>query len=191
GSAVGSWFARDAKQPRALLGWVQFFLSLAIAWGAFMIARELPWWPLDERLASSPWLVFQIDLARALFAVLPGAVLWGASFPLALAAAGEGEKAGKNADAGRTVGRVYAANTLGAIVGSLITGLVLIPWIGTKGAQQVFIVVSAASGVVAMLPLLRRPAILGSGAAAMSCALVVAALYFASQASAVPAGLTA
>jgi hypothetical protein len=41
-------------------------------------------------------------------------------------------------------------------VGSLVTGLVLIPWIGTKGAQQVFIVVSAASGVVMML--LRRPA---------------------------------
>src|SRR6185503_2614383 len=134
----------------------------------------------------SPWFVFQVDLARALFAVFPGAVLWGASFPLALAAATEGGNADSNADAGRTVGRVYAANTLGAIVGSLVTGLVLIPWIGTRGAQQIFILVSAASGVVVMLPLLRRPAILGS-----ACALACAALYFASQVSAVPAGLIA
>ena len=144
---------------------MQFLTALAIAWGAFMIARELPWWPIDERLSPSPWLVFQVDLARALFAVLPGAVLWGASFPLALAAASEGV----SVDSGRTVGRVYAANTLGAIVGSLITGLVLIPWIGTKGAQQVFIVVSVVSGAVALLPLLpviRRPARLGAGAAA-------------------------
>jgi spermidine synthase len=182
GSVVGSWLARDAKQPRVMrimLGGVQFLLAFAIASGAFMIARELPWWPLDERLALNPWLVFQVDLARALFAVFPGAVLWGVSFPLALAAA-------SNSDAGRTVGRVYAANTLGAIVGSLITGLVLIPWIGTKGAQQAFIVVSAASGMIVMLPLLRRPVI-----ATASASLTVAALIFASQVPAVPVGLIA
>lgn len=186
GSVVGSWLARDAKEPRAMLGWAQLLLALTTAWGAFMIAHELPWWPINEQLAFSPWLLFQVDLARALFAMLPGAVLWGASFPLALAAASEGGNAGRNSDAGRTVGRVYAANTLGAIMGSLVTGLVLIPWIGTRGAQQVFIVVSAASGVIVILPLLRRPAI-----AATSCVLAAAALYFASQVSAVPVGLIA
>jgi len=108
--------------------------------------------------------------------------LWGASFPLAVAAASERAEA----DSGRTVGRVYAANTLGAIAGSLVTGLVLIPWIGTKGAQQVFIVVSAVSGAVAMLPLLRRPWILVS-----SCVLAGAAFYVASQVSPVPVGLIA
>src|SRR5262245_34271294 len=122
GSVVGSWMARDAKQPgkaRAMLGWAQFMLALATAWGAFAIARELPWWPVNPLLAPSPWIVFQLDLARALFAVFPSAVLWGASFPLALAAASEGTNSRPDADAGRTVGRVYAANTLGAIVGSL------------------------------------------------------------------------
>jgi spermidine synthase len=181
GSFAGSRLARDAKEPRAILGWVQLLLAFTMAWGAFMIARELPWWPIDERLASSPWLVFQADLARALFAVFPGAVLWGASFPLALAAASEG------ADAGRTVGRVYAANTLGAIVGSMITGLVLVPWIGTKGAQQVFIVVSVASGVVTMLPLLLRR----TSIAIASVALAGVSLFFASQVPVVPAGLIA
>ena len=72
-----------------------------------MIARELPWWPLDERLAPGPWLVFQVDLARALFAVLPGAVLWGASFPLALAAASEGA----NADSDRMRGAPWDVST--------------------------------------------------------------------------------
>jgi spermidine synthase len=189
GSVVGSWLARDAKEPRVVLGSAQFLLALATAWGAYMIAHELPWWPINETLAPSPWLVFQVDLARALFAVLPGAVLWGASFPLALAAASEGAHADPDSDAGRTVGRVYAANTLGAIVGSLITGLVLIPWIGTKGAQQVFIILSVMSGVVVMLPLLtmpRRSALIGS-----SCVLAATALYLAWQVSAVPVGLIA
>ena len=194
GSIAGAWLAGDANQPdvtpRITLGWAQFLTALAIAWGAFMIARQLPWWPIDERLSPSPWLVFQVDLARTLFAVLPGAVLWGASFPLALAAASEGV----SVDSGRTVGRVYAANTLGAIVGSLITGLVLIPWIGTKGAQQVFIVVSVVSGAVALLPLLpvvRRPARLGAGATTAALALAIGGLCCALQVPAVPAGLIA
>jgi len=186
GSVVGSWLARDAKQPRAMLGWIQFLLAFAIAFGAFMISHELPWWPLDERLAPNPWFVFQVDLARALFAVLPGAALWGASFPLALAAASEGADAESNSDAVRIVGRVYAWNTSGAILGSLLTGLVLIPWLGTKGAQQIFIVASAVGGVVAMLSLLRRTAIVYG-----SAALAIAALLLASQVSPVPVGLIA
>ena len=52
--------------------------------------------------------------AAAAVAVLPAALFWGASFPLALAAAGRGQR-----DTGRLVGQVYAANTLGAILGSL------------------------------------------------------------------------
>jgi spermidine synthase len=179
--------ARDAKQPRAVLGWIQFLLAFATAWGAFMIARELPWWPLDERLTPGPWIVFQVDLARTLFAVLPGAVLWGASFPLALAAASEGATADSNSDTGRIVGRVYAANTLGAIVGSVITGLVLIPWIGTKGAQQVFIVVSAVSGVLAIGPLLLRR----SAIAVATFAFAGVALILAWQVPVVPVGLIA
>jgi spermidine synthase len=182
GSVIGAWLARVAKQPRAALAWIQFLLALTTAWGAFMIANELPWWPINEQRVLSPWLVFQVDIARTLFAVLPGAILWGASFPLALVAASEGA----NTDSGRTVGRVYAANTLGAIVGSLITGLVLIPWIGTKGAQQVFILVSVLSGVVAMLPMLLRPVMLIS-----SSVLAAGALYLASHVAPVPVGLIA
>ena len=64
--------------------------------------------------------------------MLPGAILWGASFPLALASV-----ASKDEDAGRLVGGVYAANTLGAIIGSLGASLLLVVWIGTQRAQQV------------------------------------------------------
>jgi spermidine synthase len=178
GSVIGSAIAGDAKQSRAMLGWTQLLLAFSTAWGAFMIAQHLPWWPLNEQFAPNPWLVFEVDVARALFAVLPGAVLWGASFPLALAAASGDVRS----DSGRTVGRVYAANTLGAIAGSLITGLVLVPWIGTKGAQQIFIVISVISGVISMLPFARR-------VFAAACALALAALYLASQVSPVPVGL--
>ncbi len=65
-------------------------------------------------LDRSPWFNFQLDLVRCFWVVLPGAILWGASFPLALASVAE-----PGQDPARLVGGVYAANTVGAIVGSL------------------------------------------------------------------------
>ena len=55
---------------------------------------------------------------RAIWVLLPSTLLWGASFPLALAAV-----ARRGQDPGRLVGGVYAANTVGAIIGALVTGL--------------------------------------------------------------------
>ena len=39
-----------------------------------------------RRSPRHPWFTLQLDLVRCFWAVLPGAILWGASFPLALAA---------------------------------------------------------------------------------------------------------
>src|SRR5204862_532137 len=83
----------------------------------------------NPSLAPSPWFNFQLDLARSLVTVFPGALLWGASFPLAIAAVAE-----RGSDPARLVGRVYAANTLGAILGALGFSMLLVPWIGTGGA---------------------------------------------------------
>src|SRR5581483_4871335 len=150
GSAIGATVARNTANARATLGWVQLALAFTTAYGAYMVSRGLPYWPINPSLAPSAWFNFQLDLARALFTMLPGAVLWGASFPLALAAAAQ-----PGDDAGAVVGRVYAANTLGAIGGSLLTGLLLVPFVGTHGAERILIVVSAASGAVALVPLFR------------------------------------
>lgn len=51
-----------------------------------MTAKSLPYWPIDPWLSLSPWFDFQIDLLRTFAMTFPAAVLWGASFPLALAA---------------------------------------------------------------------------------------------------------
>ena len=87
---------------------------------------------------------------RCAWAVLPATCLWGASFPLALAAAA---RAGQ--DPGRLVGRVYAANTLGAIVGALGCSLVLIQWLGTQQVQRVLIGICALAALVTWVPSVR------------------------------------
>ncbi len=118
-----------------------------------MLTDSLPYWPINpsisQVLPGRPWFNFQLDMVRCLWVVLPGAILWGASFPLALAAV-----AAPGQDPGRLVGGVYAANTVGAIVGSLVTGLVLVDLDRARQtAQQVLIVVSAMSALILLAPI--------------------------------------
>lgn len=146
GSAVGSFMARFVRDPRAAFGWAQFLVIAGLAWAAYVLTRALPNWPVNPSIAT-PWFNFQFDFFRALLTTLPAAALWGASFPLALAAA-----ASEGQDTGRLVGRVYAANTLGAIVGALLSSLVLIGWVGTQTTQRVMIGVAAVSAIVLLVP---------------------------------------
>jgi spermidine synthase len=148
GSSIGSALARLGSRPRAALAGCQLLLMGAIAWAAYMLADSLPYWPINPSLSTSPWLDFQLDLLRCAWVVLPGAILWGASFPLALASV-----ASRGQDPGHLVGGVYAANTLGAIVGSLGFSMVLIPRLGTHGSQQVMIGSAAAAVLLVLMSL--------------------------------------
>lgn len=147
GSGIGSVIARTGRRPRLALGGCQLLLTLAIAWAAYALAESLPYWPIDPSLARSPSFNFQIDLVRCLWVVLPGAILWGASFPLAMAST-----TSPGRDPGRIVGRVYAANTVGAIAGSLAFSTILIPTIGTLGSERVMIAVAATAATLALTP---------------------------------------
>ena len=168
GSSLGAFLARRAAAARSALGVCQWLLTAAIAWTAVMISESLPYWPIVPALSPSPWYTFQLDLVRCLWAVLPPACLWGASFPLALAAV-----ASAGQDPGRLVGGVYAANTIGAIAGALVFSLLLVPAIGTAGAERVLIGLAAAAALVALVPLLpaapERSAL--GGAAALAAAM--------------------
>ena len=102
-------------------------MAVGIAWTAFTLAYVLPHWPVDPALALNPWDNFDLDLTRCIRTILPATLLWGASFPLALAcAASPGE------DPARLSGSIYAINTAGSIVGALAFSLILIPGVGTK-----------------------------------------------------------
>jgi spermidine synthase len=147
GSSVGSAISRNLKNPRVALGVCQLLLTASIAWAAYSMTRQLPYWPVSPGLAISPSYTFQIDLVRCLWAVLPAACLWGASFPLALAAVGRGAE-----DPARLVGTVYAANTVGGIIGALCGSLLIIAWLGTQTSQRILIAVAALSAIVVLAP---------------------------------------
>jgi spermidine synthase len=163
GSSVGSMVARDARSPRLLLGVTQLLLALALAWTAWTAMHSLPYWPIKADLypTPKPWFNFQMDLARCAWTVLPGAILWGASFPLALAAV-----ATRRSESGRLVGTVYGANTVGAILGALGFSLWLLPALGSQGAQRLLIALVGVAAAVAIGPMIlpsREEAAAGRG----------------------------
>jgi len=145
GTGIGSFLARRIATPRVALGWCQMLLCIAMAWAAYVLLKSLPWWPVDVTLNTNPLLKVQLDAARALWVVLPGAILWGASFPLALASV-----ASQREDPGKLVGGVYAANTVGAIAGSLLSSLVLVSTFGIQHSLQGLIALSALSALLVL-----------------------------------------
>lgn len=190
GSSAGSGIARRVRNARTAFGWCQLLLCGGMAWAAHAACTSLQYWAVNPAAANSLMLTFQHDVVRAIRAVLPSAILWGASFPLALAAV---IKPGQ--DSGRLVGSVYAANTLGAIFGASITSLALIGHVGSKATQQILIVVSALSGLLMLV----QPVVLNSEVgrvrrmigAAVLCAGIVASFFLVAGVPALPGILVA
>ncbi len=173
GSGGGAWLARRVR-PAIALGWCQLAAAIGIAWTAYALARVLPGWT-TEAVTTDPWTLFRFDTLRCLWAIFPATLCWGASFPLALAAV-----ARRGADPARTVGAVYAANTLGAIAGSLGFSMLVVPAAGTQTAERALVVVSALAAIAVLMPALDtiRQAAAGGvvGVATVAAALSVPAL---------------
>jgi spermidine synthase len=165
GSAAGSSLLRKLN-ARAALGWCQVLLCLGIAWTGYTIIHVLPFWTDDSLQTHNAWRMYGLDLKRCVWAILPATLFWGASFPFACAAI---SKRGK--DSARVAGGVYAANTLGGIAGALLVSLVLIPWIGTHQSERVLLIVAALSGLVILVPMLRRSF---AGVASLAAAMLIA-----------------
>ena len=156
GSGIGALLCRILVSPRTALGWCQWLAGCAIAWTAYNLGASLPYWPINPSISSNIWFTFELDLARAFWALLPPTLLWGASFPLALAAASS-----RGQDAARLMAGVYAANTFGAIVGALGASLLLVAWVGSQRTEQLLIGLSIIAGLLLLLPSKPRWAGLG------------------------------
>ncbi len=169
GSSGGSIWTRTLKRPRLALGACQLLLAIAVAWTAYAVSDLIPSWPFNPLAVQNPWRLFRIDFLMCLMAILPPALLWGLSFPLALASL-----ANKEQDSGALVGEVYAANTVGAILGAVGFSIVLIPWVGTQGSQQALIALSVVAGLV----MFWRAGLSGSGYVGVGAATLVAIILF-------------
>ena len=137
GSSAGSWLARDAQRARACC-WAG---ARSASWSAspgraLLMNRAFPTGRSIRRSSPSPWFNFQLDLAARVWRRASGRVLVGRE----LSRWRSPRSRARGEDPARLVGGVYAANTVGAIVGALAFSLLLIPALGTQDAQQLLIV---------------------------------------------------
>jgi len=150
GSSVSSRFADRLRSPAFALGLIEAGIAVtalaSLTTFTFLGAIATPRTGMAASWSSTLSVEF---LLPAVIMVVP-ALLMGAAFPIVTRI-----RVQDPAAAGRGVGGIYAANTVGAILGSLITGFVLIPAIGIQ-----YSVVLAACGnlVVAVVALSRSRA---------------------------------
>ncbi|WP_125477674.1 fused MFS/spermidine synthase [Caballeronia terrestris] len=160
GLALGGWvFGRIAdrsRQPLRLYSVLEVLALVSAICGTFALAH-----------AAAPFAVLQGHVG-ALAWVLPfalvglPAVAMGGTLPVLLRAVEP--KAGGIGGAG---GRLYAANTAGAIAGATLPTFVLIPWLGVQGSAFAAAVLNAIAAGVAVL-LARGRADVGRGGEAGS-----------------------
>ncbi len=141
--------SRMIQDPVATAGIAQVLMGLAALISLPVFAQSFQWvgWlmGLVPRTESGYYLFSVGSAAVALLVMFPAAFFAGMTLPLftmALLRRGCGEK---------SIGRIYAANTLGAIVGVVLAMHVLIPLIGLRLA----VTVAALADIVLGLVLLR------------------------------------
>lgn len=143
GSSVGARMARRVTSAGGALAICQILLIVAIPYAALVIGHVIPRWLTWEPWNQSAWVRISLDVLRTMAALLPATCLWGASFPLGVAAALDGKM-----DNGRLVGRLYAANTLGAILGATGVSLMIVPTWGSQVAGQCLTCLAGCSGLL-------------------------------------------
>jgi spermidine synthase len=153
GLAGGAWFVgrKDfSARLRSTILIVELVTALGLLASLFVVNR-LPdlLIRLGLNLEISSWAgLLALQIISATLLILVPALLMGMVMPLVLVWAGSDET-----NAVKRVGRTYAVNTIGAIVGAFFTGFVLIPKTNTRVA-----LLFAAALCVVVAGLAYRPA---------------------------------
>jgi spermidine synthase len=168
GGALGAGLARTRERATLALSVSLIVAAAAAAFAYLHLEQLLP--KTAGLLASASLSIGSLHIPNSLFAgllLLPMTLSIGMTYPLAVRvlASDAGDAAGASA-------RVYAWNTVGAIVGSLAAGFVLIPELRYEGAIRVAVFASVALGVAAswvLLPVNRLVAAVTSIVAIAAC----------------------
>jgi spermidine synthase len=145
GAAVGGRIADRAPSPLRMYGILELILVpvVLITPLTFSLINDA-YRALYPSLQGTPWLtVFRLVLS--ILALAPATILMGATFPSLV------RHFARDASLGAAFGRLYSANTLGAVVGTVAAGFFLIELFGLQGALRVGALCSATAGVIAIV----------------------------------------
>ena len=152
GALLGGWLDRRSGQPARTLMIVEALfaattlIGLASGSAESLAARGASIAAMLGALSPSSRVVTELwfNLRPMLLEVALPSLVSGLAFPLANAMVQNAE-----ASVGRRAGVLYAANTLGAVCGSIVTGYWLLPRIGMQGSAALL----AGTAALAIVPL--------------------------------------
>jgi spermidine synthase len=146
GSALGGRLADRVRRPLRLYGLLELILVVVV------LATPITFRLLHEvyrgafgTLETAPLALALVRFALSLLALGPATILMGATLPTLTRHLSHGA-----ADLSTAFGRLYAANTIGAIVGAAAAGFVLIELLGLSGTLIVGAICSAMAGLIAL-----------------------------------------
>ena len=170
GLALGSALAARlaSSSARAWSGFAIAQIAIAgLSLTAFAAVERLP--ELAQKFAANGQSILFSGAVLSAASLLPGAVAIGATFPFAVRVL-----ARDVSDTAQASGRVFAWNTLGAIIGSLATGYIVLPALRFADTAAAAGAVSLVLGLVASL--VARPRRRVSAVVAFAGLLVLAIL---------------
>jgi spermidine synthase len=162
GSAVAARLARSPERAAHGFAWAQLGTA-ALSLMTFALLDRVP--ALVQMLSERSGGHIVADALAGAAILLPAALCIGATFPFAVRVLARHE-----ADAGPASARVFAWNTLGAIVGAVGAGFLWIPALGYAGALTL--------GVAVNLALALAAAFAGSGRRWRLATVAVASVAF-------------
>ena len=165
GASRAAWAHRRFGDAALPLGLAAAGLALA---ATLPIWDKLPWFFANTGKVLQTFDAREAMRALAAFTVLVLPVtLMGLTFPLLL------QRVARYSEVGGFVGRLTAINTLGAVVGSLVTGYLVLPLLGSQSSLIAIALVFVVGGLATPPALGRR---IGRPVAILSAAGVAAAL---------------
>ncbi len=147
GGALAAYLAKHTRDARLALAWVLVGTGLATFFGV-VVVDDLPLLlhrvVLDKSLTVGGLVRSEFGLAA--LSLLPATIGMGALFPLTLSAV-----VGSEARLGAAVGRAYATNTLGNILGSFAGVFILLPLFGVEWGMRVAALAYVAVGALLLV----------------------------------------
>jgi len=145
GAGIGAAFARNRERAVPVLAAALLVAAAAGAFAYLALEDLLPAQAGLMKVREVGPLTLPMNALFAALLLLPMTIAIGMTYPLAVRILARDAE-----DAAPASARVYAWNTVGAIIGSLAAGFVLIPLLRYEGAIQIAVAASAALGVAAL-----------------------------------------
>src|SRR5687767_5800617 len=144
GATLGGRIADRVRSPLRMYGVLELVLVVVVLVTplTFGLINEV-YRGIYPALQGTPLLALA-RLVLAVLALAPATIMMGATFPALV------RYFTRSAALGQAFGRLYSANTMGAVVGTLLAGLVLIEMFGLSGALRIGALCSGIAGLVAL-----------------------------------------